>query len=647
LPEKVSVVPNCLSLPPLPASLTHSLNTTFTNSTTTITTTTTTTGELIKPVKTVAFFGRLETRKGIEIFFDAISMLPAEILSKPDFRVLLIGGSAHIQSQKSEVWIETRIKRLPQALNASQVVLKVGLSRENALKEVLSAETVIAFGSMIENAPFALVEASKLGLPYVALDTGGVQEVVDLESSSASVLFNPLNLVETTTALAAALEVRLRAGRAAVPKLRPAYEQGEKLWVDWHLNTAQEMASSPNLRKSRVSGRETSLSSTNRKLLSGKLPSAALSTTSVKPSSSSEIIYVSVDGPNALIKLHKDACESSSFSQDSSGEILLLVPFKAIEINENFWRQQLLPTLEENLGGKLHAVTLGATVTDEDNNNSTTVAYAGSPTWTYYSNQTLCTPEAPLAIRRKTLCSLRLLSRNFQRADAWTLALLMKKAGLEVAPLPFSEAAVLKEWQMKKCLPENPPAWSFDHDVTANLRFDPQIALFHDLATLGKEPDPLASFFSDSRHWKVLPEAAQSQKCDDSQIVPPYFCGNILHPSSTTTAVASFESWFALDVDFWAEVRTCAFCAEGPITVEVVVVSNNGSEINKENRRVIWKQEFAAGGSCEAQVLSLSGIHVNVGDEIQLVARASTAGHSCSGVYVPTFDIYASGAKKL
>jgi glycosyltransferase involved in cell wall biosynthesis len=597
MPEKVSVVPNCLSLPPLPFSSSPSHLSSSSSS-----------KPLIKAVKTVAFFGRLESRKGIEIFFDAISLLGDNILSKPDFKVLIVGGSAQIRSQKSEEWICNRIKYLPKSLNASQVVLKVGLSREMALKEILEAETIISFGSKIENAPFALVEASKLGLPYVALDTGGVQEVVDLESSTASVLFNPLNLTETTVALASALEVRLRAGNAAVPKLRPFYEKGNKLWIKWHLNLAQEMHNQAMRPENRIAG-------SARSLLREKTPLK------------SEIIHVG-DGPNALANLHKDACDSHG----DPSQILLLLSSKSVEINEAVWLQQLLPTLAAKLDHKLHAVTLGVKV---NNSNSSTMAFAGSPTWTYYSNQTLCTPTAPLAIRRKTLCSLRLLSRNFQRSDAWTLALLIKKAGMEVATLPVSDAAVLKEWQVQKCVPENPPAWSFDHDVTEKLRYDPQISLFTDLATLGKAPEPLTSFFSDSRYWKIFPESARNKNCDAPQLpVPPYFCNNILHPSSNTSAVASFKSWFSLDaVNLRAEVRACPSCAEGPLAVQVVVVRNS-------QKIVIWSHKFDAGGACDSKMLSIDKIRINAGDEIRLVATASRAGHSCAGIYVPAFDIY-------
>jgi glycosyltransferase involved in cell wall biosynthesis len=621
LPSKVPVVPNCVSLPALSLPGKNSSDGSSPS------TDASQAGNLIKPVKSVAFFGRLETRKGIEIFFNAISMLPSEVLSNPEFRVLVVGGSAQIQSQKSELWIENRIKSLPTALNASQVVLKVGLSREMALKEILGAETLVAFGSMIENAPFALVEASKLGLPYVALDTGGVQEVVDLEGSAADVQFNPLNLTETTTALAAALEVRLRAGKAAVPKLRPVYEQGDKLWVEWHSKVAQEMNNVIPKQQRPLLKASTTERSSSRKLLNEKTSLAKLT---------DQILYVT-DGPNALIKLHKDACEASG----DPSQVLLLVPGDVIEINGDVWSQQLLPILDKTLDSKLHAVTLGATVA-----NSSTVAFAGSPTWTYYGSNSRCTPAAPLAIRRKTLCSQRLLSRNFQRADAWTLALLLKKAGLGVAPLPFSEAAVLKEWQVAKCLPENPPDfWSFDTDVTVNLRYDPQLALFKDLATLGKVPEPLASFFSDEKHWKLFPESARDQNCEAAQLVPPYFCDNILHPSSTSTAIASFQSWFALNVDIFGEVRACPLCAEGPVIAEVVVVRKDNLKINDEEKNeVMWTHQFEAGSGCAAKVVSLSGIQIHVDDEVRIVARGSPAGHSCAGIYLPTFDIYpASG----
>ena len=56
----------------------------------------------------LAFFGRLEERKGIKLFVDAVDRLPSNITSRPDFEVVFMGSEVKIDQIPSGVWLDKK-----------------------------------------------------------------------------------------------------------------------------------------------------------------------------------------------------------------------------------------------------------------------------------------------------------------------------------------------------------------------------------------------------------------------------------------------------------------------------------------------------------------------------------------------------------
>lgn len=61
-----------------------------------------------KEVWRLAFFGRLEERKGIKLFVDAVNRLPSSITGKPGFEVAFMGSEAKIDQLRSGLWLERK-----------------------------------------------------------------------------------------------------------------------------------------------------------------------------------------------------------------------------------------------------------------------------------------------------------------------------------------------------------------------------------------------------------------------------------------------------------------------------------------------------------------------------------------------------------
>jgi glycogen(starch) synthase len=121
------------------------------------------------PARFIVFSGRLETRKGIGPFGQA---LPAVLATHPDLHVVLIGredpeGAAAIAQFKKDV----------QAV-AQRVHLLGALPRDQTLAIVARAELAVV-PSLWESFGFVVVEAMALGVPVIGSECGGIPECIE------------------------------------------------------------------------------------------------------------------------------------------------------------------------------------------------------------------------------------------------------------------------------------------------------------------------------------------------------------------------------------------------------------------------------------------------------------------------------------
>ena len=175
-------------------------------------------------VSEIVFFGRLEQRKGLDIFLDAIDALQARL--QPDTatttRFTLLGkNSPQISPQLRE-----RVRRVAALPNWSVLT---NLSAVDAIAYLLQpgAGRLAVMPSRSDNSPYTVQEALVYGIPFLAADVGGVAELIDEHDRAAST-FRP-----TPTQLTARLETVLRDGfRPALPAFDVAADGRE--WLDWH-----------------------------------------------------------------------------------------------------------------------------------------------------------------------------------------------------------------------------------------------------------------------------------------------------------------------------------------------------------------------------------------------------------------------------
>jgi glycogen synthase len=145
------------------------------------------------PARFVAFFGRIEPRKGVGVLGTA---LPAVLAAHPEVHVMMIGADPGVDAGRFMEGVHRDVARV-----RDRVHFVGELSRAQALAIVARA-AVVALPSLWENFGYTCLEAMALGRPVVATRTGGFLEIVEegrsgwlVPPGDAAVLANRLTSV--------------------------------------------------------------------------------------------------------------------------------------------------------------------------------------------------------------------------------------------------------------------------------------------------------------------------------------------------------------------------------------------------------------------------------------------------------------------
>jgi glycosyltransferase involved in cell wall biosynthesis len=174
-----------------------------------------------EPLRCIAFFGRIDERKGLKVLAAALNSLEPELLTALELEFV---------GKTTKTWTRERATGLlsEQTRRALRnVAFASDLDREGALTELSRAGTLAVMPSLQENSPNTVYECLELGIPFIASKVGGVPELIEPEDH-ARVLFEP-----TAEGLEAALRRVLADGRVPAAA-RSAFRRGESLerWVD-------------------------------------------------------------------------------------------------------------------------------------------------------------------------------------------------------------------------------------------------------------------------------------------------------------------------------------------------------------------------------------------------------------------------------
>lgn len=177
-----------------------------------------------KPPKHLVFFGRLEERKGLRLFCNAIHRLRQELTDR-NISVTFLGKAGTCGGTSALAYIAQRSRawRFP-------VKTVTNLGQPEALAYLFSGEKLAVMASPVDNSPCTVYEALAWGIPFLAARTGGTPELVH-EADHDHVLFD-----YTTEALYKSLRNALDAGGwIAAPS--QSQEESRRVWSSFHADS--------------------------------------------------------------------------------------------------------------------------------------------------------------------------------------------------------------------------------------------------------------------------------------------------------------------------------------------------------------------------------------------------------------------------
>jgi hypothetical protein len=164
------------------------------------------------------FFGRLETRKGVHVFSEALRQLQRDAGPLPR-TVSFLGAPVTVNSQPAAEYLDAlRADLLP-----VEVSVISNLDHRGALEYIEQSRGLVVIPSLVDNCPYVVIESIENHIPFLAARTGGIPDMVDPRAT-----FDP-----TPAALAERLAARHRIDHT---NMHHPYSVREAagLWRDLH-----------------------------------------------------------------------------------------------------------------------------------------------------------------------------------------------------------------------------------------------------------------------------------------------------------------------------------------------------------------------------------------------------------------------------
>lgn len=176
------------------------------------------------------FFGRLERRKGLLIFLEALTRMPPEVRQR--VQVTFLGKAVRTPHFDSTATIRDKLAGWP------SVKLITDHDRDQALAYLRQPGRVAIIASLVENSPYTVLECVLARIPFIAAEVGGIAELIHADDRERA-LFKP-----TPGALAATL-LALDGARYAPPRAAVAAATTQQRWLELQSELLAQIPAQP------------------------------------------------------------------------------------------------------------------------------------------------------------------------------------------------------------------------------------------------------------------------------------------------------------------------------------------------------------------------------------------------------------------
>ncbi|SEQ10515.1 Glycosyltransferase, GT2 family [Rosenbergiella nectarea] len=132
----------------------------------------------------LVFFGRLETRKGLDIFLKSINKLNENDIEKLT-GITFIGKDVNLCGTNSSTLIKSSTRKI-------NTVIKIinGLDRTSSNAYLKKENVLVVIPSLVENSPYTVYECLINDIDFISSNVGGIPELIPKETH-VDILFSP------------------------------------------------------------------------------------------------------------------------------------------------------------------------------------------------------------------------------------------------------------------------------------------------------------------------------------------------------------------------------------------------------------------------------------------------------------------------
>lgn len=178
----------------------------------------------------IVFFGRLEGRKGLALFCDAIEGLRRDFEGR--LQVTFMGRHSSVEGVESGRYLDQRTKNW-----SWPTKIMSNLDQPAALRYLKSNNCVAVIASPADNSPNTVYECLGLRVPFIACSSGGIPELIaEIDWPKCTFKYDKVALQEL-------LLRGLRQG-FSIPCSSHSFEENEKSWISWHQKLADGLKGS-------------------------------------------------------------------------------------------------------------------------------------------------------------------------------------------------------------------------------------------------------------------------------------------------------------------------------------------------------------------------------------------------------------------
>ena len=181
----------------------------------------------LRPIEEIVFFGRLEVRKGLWLFCEALDRLAERLRGKT---VTFLGRTTDVCGVSSGVQIVSRSSRWP-----CRVKLLTDYDQEQALAYLKGPNKLAVMPSLADNSPCVVYECMEGAIPFITTFEGGAEELVH-PSVWPEIMVEP-RVDALTEKLTHILDNGATLGR---PRFDP--RKNLQTWSSWHRHIAANRA---------------------------------------------------------------------------------------------------------------------------------------------------------------------------------------------------------------------------------------------------------------------------------------------------------------------------------------------------------------------------------------------------------------------